>query len=78
MTKVKVTIRPSEAVAPGNREWPAVVYLWAFGLAIVSYMMARAVLDGRPHPYHWAAALIGGLLGIPLGWLWYRWCGDVF
>jgi hypothetical protein len=61
-----------------KKEWPVVVYIWAFGLAILSYAIARAALDGQPHPYHWLSALIGGLAGIPIGWLWYRWRGDVF
>ncbi len=78
MKKVKVTRKSSEARSERGREWPAAVYFWAFGLATVSYMVARAVLDGKPHPYHWAAALLGGVVGIPLGWLWFRWRGDVF
>jgi hypothetical protein len=60
-----------------RKEWPLVVYMWTVGLALLSYMLARAILDVRPHPYHWLAALVGGLAGIPLGWLWYRWRGDV-
>ena len=58
-----------------RKEWPVVVYMWAFGLTIISYVVARLVLDGKPHPYHWMIALIGGLAGIPIGWLWYRWRG---
>jgi hypothetical protein len=54
------------------------VYFWAFGLAIFGYAIARVVLDGKPHPYHWLAGLAGGLAGIPLGWLWYRWRGELF
>jgi len=61
-----------------RKEWPFVVYMWAFGLTIISYAIARMVLDGKPHPYPWIAALIGGLVGIPLSWLWFRWRGDVF
>ena len=61
-----------------RKEWPAVVYIWIFGLGIISYTVARVILDGKPHPYHWIIAVIGGLAGIPLGWLWYRWRGDVF
>jgi hypothetical protein len=61
-----------------SKEWPAVVYFCSFGLAILSYAIARMVLDGQPHPYHWGAALFGGIVGIPLGWLWYRWRGDLF
>ncbi len=78
MARVRTTRSRSEAEARKPREWPAVVYFWAIGLAIVAYAVARAVLDGKPHPYHWAAALIGGLVGIALGWLWFAWRGDVF
>ncbi len=78
MAKVKVTRRPSEAVGEKRREWPAVVYFWAFGLAVMSYVVARLTLNGQPHPYHWLAGVVGGLAGIPLGWLWFRWRGDLF
>jgi hypothetical protein len=78
MTRVKVTRRPSETAIGKQKEWPVVVYMWTIGLAVVSYAVTRAVLDGKPHPYHWAAALLGGLVGIPLGWLWFRWRGDLF
>jgi len=61
-----------------RNEWPAVIYFWIIGLALVSYVIFRIVLDGYPHPYHWLSALIGALVGIPIGWLWYRWRGDVF
>jgi len=72
---VKATRRKS---TPVRNEWPAVVYLWIFGLAMMSYVVARFALDGQPHPYHWLAALTGGLAGIPMGSVWYRWRGDVF
>lgn len=65
-------------VARSRQEWPAVVYMWAFGLSIGLYVLASLLLDGQPHPYHWAAAILGGLAGIPIGWAWYRWRGDVF
>jgi hypothetical protein len=61
-----------------KREWPAVVFFWAFGLAIVSYLVSRIVLSGSPHPYHWLSGLVGGVVGIGIGWLWYRWRGEVF
>ncbi len=78
MSRISVTRRPTAKKAETRKEWPAIVYLWAFGLAILSYAVARVVLDGKPHPVHWLAGLVGGLAGIPLGWLWYRWRGDVF
>ena len=78
MSRVKVARKRSTDTRTEKKEWPAIVYIWAFGLAILSYAVARVVLDGKPHPYHWLAALIGGLAGIPLGWLWYRWRGDIF
>lgn len=59
------------------KEWPVVIYIWIFGLGILSYVVARAILYSQPHPYHWLAALLGGLVGIPTGWWWYRWRGDV-
>jgi hypothetical protein len=68
----------SRMKAPVHKEWPAVVYLWAAGLGILSYAVARVALDGQPHPIHWLAGLAGGLAGIPAGWLWFRWRGDVF
>ena len=62
-----------------KKEWPVVVYLWAFGLALVGYLVVgEAVFESRPHPVHWLSGLIAGILGIGIGWLWYRWRGDVF
>jgi len=61
-----------------RKEWPVVIYLWAFGLAILGYVVARVGLSALPHPYHWMTGLIGGVAGIPIGWIWYRWRGDVF
>jgi len=78
MPRIKVSKTISTIETKKSKEWPAVVYFWSFGLAILSYAVARMVLDGQPHPYHWAAGLIGGIVGIPLGWLWFRWRGDLF
>jgi len=78
MSRIKVSKTvSSHEVNKQKKEWPAVVYLWAFGLAITGYAMARVGLSGLSHPYHWATGLIGGILGIFVGWAWYRWRGDV-
>ena len=62
-----------------RQEWPLAVYLWAMSLGLLGYLIVgRFVLASRPHPVHWAAGLVGAILGIPVGWLWYRWRGDVF
>jgi hypothetical protein len=77
MSRIKVTKHSSTHKVKQHKEWPIVVYFWIIGLALVSYVIARIGLDGYPHPYHWLSGLVGGLAGIPLGWLWYRWRGDI-
>ncbi len=80
MSRIKVsrTAATSSIENKKSREWPIVVYLWTIGLAMSSYVVARVVLDGSPHPYHWGSGIVGGLLGIGIGWIWYRWRGDIF
>ncbi len=57
--------------------WPVVVYLATGGFGFLGYIAARIILDGRPHPMHWAASLAGALVGYFVGQLWYRWRGDI-
>jgi hypothetical protein len=78
MTSSKLARKAFQQKHGQDKDWPLVVYIWIFGLTILSYLVARVALDGMPHPYHWGSALVGGLIGIPVGWLWYRWRGDVF
>ncbi len=78
MSRIKVSKTALTNEKMKSKEWPLVVYIWAFGLALVSYVVARVILDAYPHPYHWFSGIAGGLAGLPLGWLWYRWRGDVF
>lgn len=73
----KKSVKPKNKSA--EKERPVVVYMWAFGLALLGYLVVgEGVLEVSPYPIHWLAGLIGGLAGIPLGWSWYRWRGDVF
>lgn len=61
-----------------EKEWPVVVFMWMFGLTFLGYLMAESVFRTiMPHPIHWLFALVGGVLGVGVGWLWYRWRGDV-
>lgn len=78
MSRIRVSKSASANEKKQKKEWPAVVYFWIIGLALASYVVARMALDGYPHPYHWLSGLAGGIAGIPIGWLWYRWRGDVF
>lgn len=78
MSRTRVSKNTSKSKTTKNTEWPIVIYLWALGLGVASYVVARVALDGYPHTYHWLSALAGGIAGIPLGWLWYWWRGDVF
>ena len=77
MSRIKVSKTVAIKQEEIRKEWPVVVYFGAIGLALCSYVVARIALDGYPHPYHWLAGLVGGIAGIPLGWLWYRWRGDI-
>lgn len=78
MSRVKVSKTASKIAAEKRNEWPVVVYLWIIGLGFVSYLVARLALDSYPHPYHWGTGIAGAVLGIGVGWMWYRWRGDVF
>ena len=65
------------ANAKVKKEWPVVIYFGMFGLGIMGYAIARVVLDGYPHPIHWASGFAGAVIGFFAGWLWYRWRGDI-
>ena len=67
----------SKSTKPARREWPVVIYVWIFGLGFSAYLIARIALDSQPHPLHWAAGVAGAVLGYGVGWLWYRWRGDI-
>lgn len=75
MSRVRTTKR-KETEKP--KEWPAVVFIWIIGLALLGYVLGRIALDAYPHPYHWLSGLVGGILGIGLGWVWYWRKGDIF
>jgi hypothetical protein len=80
MSRIKVS-KTAPALLEKDRhskEWPVVVYLWAFGLAILGYAAGRVGLSSLPHPSHWMSGVIGAVAGILIGWIWYRWRGDVF
>jgi hypothetical protein len=54
MSRIKVSKTASVNDEKERKEWPAVVYLWTLGLALLSYLIARFVLDAYPHTYHWS------------------------
>ena len=56
---------------------PVVVYFGVFGIGFLSYFIARIALGAYPHPIHWASGVVGAVIGYFVGWLWYRWRGDV-
>ena len=60
-----------------RKDWPVVIYMWVIGLGFMSYLVARIALNAYPHPYHWISGVAGAIVGLPVGWLWYRWRGDV-
>lgn len=60
-----------------TKEWPAVVYFSMIGTAFAFYAVARVALNDLPHPYHWGSGLAGIGVGLILGWVYYRWKGDI-
>lgn len=75
----KVGQHKNEEKKKEKKDWPVVVYIWAFGLFIATWLIVgEAVFQNKPHPFHWLAGLGGGIVGIGVGWLWYRWRGDIF
>ncbi len=53
------------------------VYIGIVVFGLTGYVLAEIALGTRPHPLHWLSALVGAVLGYLLGWLWYRWRGDI-
>lgn len=53
------------------------VFMWIFGLGLLGYLVGRIALDAFPHPLHWTSGVVGAVIGYFVGWLWYRWRGDV-
>ncbi len=75
MSRIAKASKPKEKLL--KEYTPVVVYFSAAFIGFLSYAIARIVLDGYPHPLHWAAMLAGGALGYSVGWAWFRWRGDI-
>lgn len=72
------TIRRNNSSKRSNsNEWPLVVYVWIIGLGVSGYLIARIGLYSSPHPVHWLSGLAGAIVGIGVGWVWYRKKGDI-
>ena len=56
---------------------PFVVFVGVFGLGLLGYVFSQIFTAAEAHPSHWLAALGAAVLGGVLGWLWYRWRGDI-
>jgi hypothetical protein len=54
---------------------PLIVFIWTFGLGLLSYVVSRFVMT--PHPLHWASLAGGLLLGAAIGYIWFYIRGDV-
>ncbi len=71
---VKLT---STSTRPTGRGIPWVVLVGLIGLGLIGYVLSQMFLPVEAHPSHWLVALISAIVGGVLGWLWYRWRGDI-
>ncbi len=47
------------------------------GSGLLGYVLSQLILPVEAHSAYWGVALISAVLGAALGWLWYRWRGDI-
>ncbi len=73
----KAALSRKSNVKKTRKDWPLVIYIWILGLGLMSYVVARIALGAYPHPIHWVSGVVGAVIGYFVGWLWYRWRGDV-
>ena len=73
----KAAISRKSSVKKTRKDWPLVIYMWISGLGLMSYVVARIALGAYPHPIHWVSGVAGAVMGYFVGWLWYRWRGDI-
>lgn len=73
----KVTNKKGRQKSQRSIEWPIVVYRWIVGLGLVGYLIGEFVLSAKSHPFQWLLLLIEIILGILVGWFWYRWRRDI-
>lgn len=73
----KSTTKKKSKNRRASKDWPLIVYIWIIGLGFFGYILARIGLYDSPHPIHWLSGAMGALIGIGVGWAWYRWKGDI-
>jgi hypothetical protein len=77
MRKSKVSKTLFSTKKKKRKECPVVVYFWTFGLGALGYILSSVGLLHLPHSYHWMTGIIGAVAGMLIGWIWYRWRGDI-
>ncbi|KAF0111988.1 MAG: Uncharacterized protein FD147_502 [Chloroflexi bacterium] len=77
MNRAKINLKSIAQSTKKKKEWPVVVYCWIVGMTFLGYVIGRIALDVYPHPFHWASALVGGIVGLLVGRVWYRKRGDI-
>lgn len=63
--------------APKEDGPPLVVVVFVAGGILFGYLGGELAFAHGPHPYHWAAGLVGGVLAWIAGEIVYRLRGDI-
>jgi len=75
LTKNRKTLRRTKK--PSGDGMSLIVFVSIAGSALLGYFISEIAFYVRPHPVHWATALVMALIGFLIGKIIYRYYGDI-